>query len=209
VPEGYVSGASDSSVRQGLFYAKELLSRHMDQITLNALEAFPEQLEALYAVFPTELIHWGPPSWDGIPSERFTAIEQVCHIRDIEIDGYHVRFHRTLRESNPTLASIDSESLARERSYATSNASEALAAFRSARARTLDLISGLSPEQFARTAEFEGYGALSLRSLVHYLCSHDQQHLAGMQWLLGKIEAARTAPSTNALDVKPTPRGAA
>jgi len=47
----------------------------MDQITLNALEAFPEQLEALYAVFPTELSHWGPPSWDGIPSERFTAIE--------------------------------------------------------------------------------------------------------------------------------------
>ncbi|ONO51272.1 damage-inducible protein DinB, partial [Burkholderia cenocepacia] len=26
--------------------------------------------------------------------------------------------------------------------------------------------------------------------LVHYLCSHDQQHLAGMQWLLGKIDAA-------------------
>jgi hypothetical protein len=26
---------------------------------------------------------------------------------------------------------------------------------------------------------------------VHYLCSHDQQHLAGLQWLLGKIEAAR------------------
>jgi hypothetical protein len=22
---------------------------------------------------------------------------------------------------------------------------------------------------------------------VHYLCSHDQQHLAGMQWLLGQI----------------------
>ena len=169
----------------------EASSRHMDQITLSALAAFPQQLEALYAVFPAAFIHWAPPSWDGIPSEKFTAIEQVCHIRDIEIDGYHVRFHRTLHESNPTLVSIESESLARERSYGTSNAAEALAAFRLARARTMDLISGLSPEQFARTATFEGYGALSLRSLVHYLCSHDQQHLAGMQWLLGKIEAAR------------------
>jgi DinB family protein len=164
----------------------------MDQITLNALAAFPQQLEALYAVFPTAFTHWAPPAWDGIPSERFTAVEQVCHVRDIEIDGYHVRFRRTLRESNPTLESIDSESLARERSYATSNASAALAAFRAARAETIDLISCLSPEQFARTAAFEGYGALTLRSLVHYLCSHDQQHLAGMQWLLGKIEAART-----------------
>ena len=163
----------------------------MDQVTLSALAAFPQQLETLYAVFPTAYTHWAPPSWDGIPSERFTAIEQVCHVRDIEVDGYHVRFGRTLRESNPTLVSIDSESLARERSYATSNAANALAAFRSARAKTIDLISSLSPEQLARTAAFQGYGALSLRSLVHYLCSHDQQHLAGMQWLLGKIEAAR------------------
>ena len=163
----------------------------MDQVTLSALAAFPQQLETLYAVFPTESTHWAPPSWDGIPSERFTAIEQVCHIRDIEIDGYHVRLRRTLREMNPTLTSIDSEALARERSYATSNASEALDAFRAARASTIELLSSLSPGQFARTAIFEGYGALSLRSLVHYLCSHDQQHLAGMQWLLGKIEAAR------------------
>jgi hypothetical protein len=28
---------------------------------------------------------------------------------------------------------------------------------------------------------------------VHYLCSHDQQHLSGLQWLLGKIEASRVA----------------
>jgi hypothetical protein len=105
----------------------------MDHVTLSALAAFPQQLEALYAVFPTEFTHWVPPLWDGIPSERFTAIEQVCHVRDIEIDGYQVRFSRTLLESSPTLPSIDSESLARERSYATENAVEALAAFRAAR----------------------------------------------------------------------------
>lgn len=111
-------------------------------------------------------------------------------MRDIEIDGYHVRFQRTLVEANPTLASIDSEALAEARSYATANAGEAFAAFRQGRAKTIALISGLTAEQFNRTAVFEGYGPLSLRSLVHYLCSHDQQHLAGLQWLLGKIEAS-------------------
>jgi hypothetical protein len=163
----------------------------MNQTTLNALAVFPEQLEAHYAAIPEKFTHWAPASWDGIPSERFTPIEQVCHVRDIEIDGYHVRLHRVLRESNPTLPSINSEALATERSYATSSAEEALAAFRAARSKTVSLISGLTAEQFSRTAEFEGYGTLSLRSLVHYLCSHDQQHLAGLQWLLGKIEAAR------------------
>jgi hypothetical protein len=161
----------------------------MNQTTLNALAVFPEQLEAHYAAIPEKFINFTPASWGGIPSERFTPIEQVCHVRDIEIDGYHVRLRRVLRESNPTLPSINSESLAVERSYATSNAEEAFAAFRAARAETVRLISSLTAEQFSRTAVFEGYGTLTLRSLVHYLCSHDQQHLAGLQWLLGKIEA--------------------
>jgi hypothetical protein len=161
----------------------------MNPITLSTLEGFPRQLEAHCAAIPAEFKHWAPPSWEGVPSEPFTAIEQVCHVRDIEVDGYHVRFHRTLNEFNPTLASIDSEALAKERSYGTSNACEAFVAFRQARVKTIALISGLTAEQLNRTAVFEGYGPLSLRSLVHYLCSHDQQHLAGLQWLLGKMEA--------------------
>jgi hypothetical protein len=166
----------------------------MDETTFEALAAFPDQLEAHYAAVPAEFSGWTPPAWDGIPSERFTALEQVCHVRDIEIDGYHVRIRRILQETNPTLASIDSERLAVERGYASSNASQTLAAFRAARAQTISMIRQISPEQLARTGTFEGYGALSLRSLLHYLCSHDQQHLAGLQWLMGKIEAARIRP---------------
>jgi hypothetical protein len=168
----------------------------MDQVTLNALIAFPEQLEAHFAAVPAEFIGWAPASWDGVPSEPFTAIEQVCHVRDIEVEGYHVRIRRVLDEINPTLASIDSEAVAKERSYAKESATTALATFRAARAATIALISQLTPAQYSRTGVFEGYGALSLRSLIHYLCSHDQQHLAGLQWLRGKIEAARaTVPA--------------
>ena len=161
----------------------------MDTTTYNALAAFPDQLEAHFTAVPREFNHWAPASWDGIPSERFTAIEQVCHLRDIEIDGYHVRIHRILHESNPTLASIDSERIAQERIYSDSNAAHALAAFRAARTETLNVIRRVGAAELARTGIFEGYGSLSLRSLIHYLCSHDQQHLAGLQWLLGKIEA--------------------
>ena len=163
----------------------------MNPITLTALQAFPQQLEDHYAAFPAEFRHWAPPSWDGVPSEALTAIEQVCHVRDIEIDGYHLRFHRTLTELHPTLASIDTEALAKERAYGVADADAALAAFRAARLQTVALLGGLTAQQFDRTAVFEGYGSLNLRSLVHYLCSHDQQHLAGLQWLLGKMEASR------------------
>ena len=51
--------------------------------------------------------------------------------------------------------------------------------------------SRLAPElteaQLARTGTFAEYGALTLRGLLHYLRSHDQQHLACVHWLLGKM----------------------
>jgi DinB superfamily len=163
----------------------------MHPITLDALAAFPRALEQHYAAFPAEYVHWAPDSWDGVPSEPFTAIEQICHVRDIEIEGYQVRFRRTLEESSPLLASIDSIAVTRERNYGAEDAPAVLARIHAARADTLALLRGLKPEDFDRPAVFEGYGPVSLRGLVHYLCSHDQQHLSGLQWLLGKIDAGR------------------
>ncbi len=165
----------------------------MNTLTLNALETFPDQLEAHFEAFPERLIQWAPASWEGVPSEPLTALEQVCHVRDIESEGYHVRFQRTLDESHPTLVSLDTDALVQERAYATSDARQALADFRAARVRTLALLRSLEPGQFDRTAVFEGYGPVTLRSLVHYLCSHDQQHLAGLQWLLGKAGSSSAA----------------
>lgn len=165
----------------------------MNRTTLETLAAFPSQLEAHYAAIPEAFRHWAPASWEGVPSEPLTAIEQVCHVRDIEIEGYHRRFRRTLDEDKPLLGAIDTEALARDRDYGNANVQAAFADFRAARARTLALLSGLTAAELARTAVFEGYGPVSLRSLIHYLCSHDQQHLAGLQWLLGKIEALPAA----------------
>jgi hypothetical protein len=161
----------------------------MQSITFAALEAFPFALEQHFAAFPAQFVHWSPPSWDGVPSEPFTAIEQICHVRDIEIEGYQVRIQRTLSEPSPLLPSIDSEAVAKARDYGHANPTTVFAEFRAARANTLRLLRGLTDSQFARAAVFEGYGPVTLRGLVHYLCSHDQQHLSGLQWLLGKIGA--------------------
>jgi len=167
------------------------------ETTLQTLAAFPRQLEAHYATVPAGFERWMPPSWDGIPSERFTPLEQVLHVRDIEIHGYHVRFQRTLHEARPVLADIDSYALAAERGYsANDDVQDALVEFRVARERTVDLLSKLHPDDLARAAVFEGLGPVTVRGLIHYLCSHDQLHLAGLQWLLGQIEASRAATSS-------------
>ena len=169
------------------------MSTPLNPATLQALAAFPQLLEDHYSAFPREFVHWSPCSWDGVPSEPFTAIEQICHVRDIEIEGYHQRFTRTLNEDQPLLPFIDSEAVTRERNYAAEDPVRVFAEFRRARAHTVSLLRGLDARQLDRRATFEGYGPVSLRALVHYLCSHDQQHLAGLQWLLGKADAERAA----------------
>ena len=161
----------------------------MNEATLQSLALFPDQLDAFYAAIPARRTHWKPPSWDGIPSESLTAIEQICHVRDIEIDGYQVRIERTLAERNPELTSIDTYELAKSRDYAHENPAEVFASFRRARRQTVERIAGLDAASLERRALFEGYGWVTVRGLVHYLCSHDQQHLAGLQWLLGKMES--------------------
>jgi hypothetical protein len=162
----------------------------MDETTLHALADFPQRLEAFFAEIPKRFHDWKPESWGGIPSEPFSAIEQICHVRDIEVDGYHERFRRVLQETNPTLENVDGEMLAVERVYAAAEPAQVFAAFHVARAKTLELVSTLTAEQFGRIAVFDG-APITVRGLVHMLCSHDQQHLAGLQWLMARIDGSR------------------
>ncbi len=164
----------------------------MNSITLLALEKFPDQLEQYFNAFADNKRHWSPESWEGVPSESLNAIEQICHVRDVEIDGYHIRFNRMLSDSEPTLDSLDGYGLVEEKNYAQADPNHVFKEFRAARVETLELVESLSETQLKRAGFFEGYGRLTVAGLVHYLCSHDQQHLSGLQWLLGKIESSNS-----------------
>jgi hypothetical protein len=160
---------------------------HDLQATIEALVGFPGQLERLFDCFSPEGRGWRPPSWSGIPSERLTATEQVCHLRDIEVEGYRVRFHRTRTEINPVLADLPGELMASERHYADTDPVAVLRDFATARASTVATIQGFSADELRREAVFEGK-LIALIGLVHLLSSHDYQHLAGLQWLLANLQ---------------------
>ena len=159
--------------------------------TFAALAEFPAALEKHYALFPAQFVNWAPSSWDGVPQRvvhrHRTALPRAGY-RSRGLPGA-VSAHADGGRSS--LASIDSEAVAKQRDYGRSDAAQVLREFRAARIATLEMLRGLDESQLRRRARFEGYGPVTLRALVHYLCSHDQQHLAGLQWLLGKIEAGR------------------
>jgi hypothetical protein len=155
---------------------------------LAELAKAPRELEEALQLLPTEALAWRPESWQGAPGERFSAIGHICHVRDIELDGYHVRFTRLLEEDMPDLVSIDGYALERDRGYDRQEPVAALIAFRAARERTLRLLVE-NWERKARRGTFAEYGEVTFESLAHILRSHDLQHLAGLQWL----EAMRKA----------------
>ena len=154
---------------------------------LSELAATPDEIAGLIQQVPAAKLGWVPPTWEGIPGERFTALGQACHVRDIEIDGYHVRFGRTLREDRPDLVSIDSYELAHERRYEADDAGAAIAAFRKARGETIAMLGAARTSDWDRKATFAEYGEVTLRGLAHILRSHDLQHLACLHWLLAKM----------------------
>jgi hypothetical protein len=163
---------------------------HNLQHTIDALAAFPNQLTYFYECFPRDRRNWKPPSWEGIPSERLTAIEQICHIFDVEVEGYQLRFSRIVSELAPELPDLLGEQMAIERKYAIYDAPTVLRKFAEARAKTVEAIKHFSHDEFERIGIFENMRT-TLAGMVHFLCSHDCQHLSGLQWLLGKLEQDR------------------
>ncbi|QKJ68283.1 DinB family protein (plasmid) [Deefgea piscis] len=147
------------------------------------LLAMPDELKNLFDDFPSLLFHQEPESWDGIPGERFAITGQLCHLLDIEIQGYQHRFHRTVNETMPELPSLDGYLLAELNQYKQADPKQVLMQFRLARLQTVKMLKALKTEDYSRRANFGSYGEVSLLGLAHLLRSHDLQHLACMHWL--------------------------
>lgn len=153
------------------------------------LRAMPDRFEQLLAQVPGDCLNWEPANWAGIPSERFSALGHLGHLLDIETLGYQVRIQRTLDEALPQLASLDGYQLAQDNDYPHQDPAVQLARFRAARTHTVSWLQGLPPSAWGRRAQYGNYGEITLDGLVRLLVSHDHQHLAGMQWLLMRLNA--------------------
>jgi DinB superfamily len=109
--------------------------------------------------------------------EDFSVIENVCHLRDIEIEGYTARINRMLKENNPLLPDVDGARLAIEREYHNQNLTEALQALSAARKQNTQTLRGLVAEQFDREGTLEGVGTVTIRGLVLMMRDHDAGHV--------------------------------
>ena len=107
--------------------------------------------------------------------EEFSFLQHVCHLRDIEQEGYCVRIARILSEERPVLANIDGDALAAERNYNSEAFAEALKAFTRARRNNIEAIKTSPPDQLNRTGIFDG-AATTLEQLLVMMQEHDVAH---------------------------------
>jgi DinB family protein len=123
------------------------------------------------------------------PGDGFSAVEQVCHLRDVEQDGYTVRARRMLEEDDPQLASVDGSQLAIERDYQSQNLAMALLAFDTLRHETLHLIKNASAAQLERRGHFADCPAFTVSGLARMMREHDTEHLAELEALRSQLKA--------------------
>lgn len=123
-------------------------------------------------------------------SDQFSALENICHLRDIEVEGYAERIKRILEEKEPSLPDIDGARLAFEREYNREDLDSALVAFSNARRGNIELVRRLDGDQLARKGNLEGTGLISLRRLLEMMEEHDQGHLAELNVIFRRASSA-------------------
>src|SRR5919198_3580649 len=88
----------------------------------------------------------------------FSFVEHVCHLRDIEREGYGSRIEKIFSEELPALEDLDGAALARERLYNEQEFESGLEDFSRSREWNLFVLRGVSAEQLERRGGVRGGG---------------------------------------------------
>ena len=150
-------------------------------IIFDSLLATPLAVSLLIKGFSEEqLRHRNSP-------DEFSALEFLCHLRDIEVQGYSQRIRKIVEENQPSLPDIDGGRLAIERDHNHQDANEALEQLTRARASNIEILRGLSETQMNREGTLEGVGTVSLKKLVQMMLEHDEGHVSELQTIRRRI----------------------
>lgn len=144
---------------------------------LEILRATPAKLKAATKGIPRAVLLWTPAPG------KWSILEIVCHLRDMERDAYLARYRRILAEENPALPDVDGDRYSLENDYRSQKLGEALRDWTRLRRETLKLLSKLKRDEWDRAGVHETAGRLTLADFVRrQAVGNDEAHL-------GQIEA--------------------
>lgn len=150
-------------------------------------------LRGMATDFPTYL-------WNECPEpNEWCLTEIVCHLRDVEREINLPRLKSILTQENPFITGIDSDAWAEERGYKDQDGKSAIEDFTSARVETLQILDGLSDQDWQRPAQHAIFGPTHLKELLDIVARHDQLHIRQVFDTINTITKAvkREPPATS------------
>jgi hypothetical protein len=127
-------------------------------------------------------------SWRSkLANGGFSLLEHVCHLRDIDGDGYRVRLERMLNEERPSLVDLDGDALAKEHDYQSQDLLEALSAFTATRREIAARLAKVTPDERQRTGLMAGR-EITIEGLADAMLAHDSEHLDQLHDLCAELE---------------------
>ena len=151
-----------------------------EQVLVSELEAFPRRIAVAAAGLGEFELRRQPAAGE------FSILENVAHLRDLEIEGTSVRIRRVLSESNPTLSNFDGAAVAAASTYNDEDFADALTAFTLARRRNVLRLRSLVEAGFARPATF-GSRILTLAAILEMLRAHDAEHGEAIEAIASRL----------------------
>jgi hypothetical protein len=117
----------------------------------------------------------------------YSLVEHLCHLRDIDSDGYRVRIERMLGEDRPVLPDIDGARLAMERAYQAQDVRAALDAFTATRWAIVGRLGKLEATERRRQGLMAGTHEIDIDGLVSAMLTHDSEHLDELEGLRAEL----------------------
>lgn len=159
---------------------------------LHIVTETPARLKAALKGVPRKLQLWspGPGKW--------SIIEIVAHMSDMEREAYLLRYRRILSEDNPSLPDLDGDALAILKDYRSLKLPALLRDWLKARRECLRLLKSVKGQRWERTGTHETAGLLSMDTLLRrHAMGNDEAHL-------GQIEdIKKRAAALDALEAGP------
>src|ERR1019366_8164689 len=140
---------------------------------------------------------------------KWSILEILCHMRDMEREAYLERYTRILADTEPRLPDLKAAAFASERDYRGQKAGDVLRDWARLRRESLRLLRKAKPEQWRRAGIHETAGRLTIDDLVvRHAVGNDAAHLAQIDAIkrsAALLERLPAPPSALAAALKGVP----
>jgi HAD superfamily hydrolase (TIGR01549 family) len=134
------------------------------------LRGSPAALAVMLSEIPTT-------EWNQRPSPKdWCLTEIICHLRDVEREINLPRLRKIIREDNPFIPGVDSDTWADERQYISQDGPNSFDNFLNARLETLEILDQMDENAWTRPVRHAIFGPSDLKEMIKIMTGHERIH---------------------------------